>query len=251
MAEKRAYNALVLAMSRKAKELAEYLVKEDAQGRIAKSKHDKLRSDIPELNRLGEEYAATLTGEDDVDVIVYDNQNKLLEDVQQALERAVEFVEEEDFKLGIMRTTQEVEQGCKSLESRFAHFKKKTDRFKTGEYELPKESYEVLISELESLAGQIDECVGSIGYLTLHNPDQKTVHGQLQDKVDSYKGIVLDQRLTLIGVLEKQYTGDEKKISVQSSLPKLSGLSAPPMLGQDQRGRMLGTLVPAVRGSYE
>ena len=233
MAEKRAYNALVLAMSRKAKELAEYLVKEDAQGRIAKSKHDKLRSDIPELNRLGEEYAATLTGEDDVDVIVYDNQNKLLEDVQQALERAVEFVEEEDFKLGIMRTTQEVEQGCKSLESRFAHFKKKTDRFKTGEYELPKESYEVLISELESLAGQIDECVGSIGYLTLHNPDQKTVHGQLQDKVDSYKGIVLDQRLTLIGVLEKQHTGDEKKIAVQSSLPKLSGLPAPPMLGQD------------------
>ena len=42
--------------------------------------------------------------------MVYDKQNKLLEDVQQALERAAEFVEEEDFKLEIMRKTQEVEQ---------------------------------------------------------------------------------------------------------------------------------------------
>ena len=56
--------------------------------------------------------------------MVYDKQNKLLEDVQQALERAAEFVEEDDFKLGIMRKNQEVELCCKSLESRFAHFKK-------------------------------------------------------------------------------------------------------------------------------
>ena len=60
MAEKRAYNTLVLAMSRKARELNEYLGKTDVHGRIAKSKHDKLSSDIPELTSLGEEYVATL-----------------------------------------------------------------------------------------------------------------------------------------------------------------------------------------------
>ena len=60
MAERRAYNTLVLAMSRKARELNEYLDKTETQGRIAKSKLDKLSSDIPELTSLGEEYVATL-----------------------------------------------------------------------------------------------------------------------------------------------------------------------------------------------
>ena len=51
---------MVLDMSRKARELNEYLGKTYVHGRIAKSKHDKLSSDIPELTSLGEEYVATL-----------------------------------------------------------------------------------------------------------------------------------------------------------------------------------------------
>ena len=36
-------------------------MKADSQGRTAKSKHDKLMNDVPELTRLGEVYVATLS----------------------------------------------------------------------------------------------------------------------------------------------------------------------------------------------
>ena len=78
MAEKRAYDSLVTAMDRKARELNEYLVKADSQGRTAKSKHDKLMNDVPELTSLGEVYVATLSVNDDKVVIdeVYQKQSE-------------------------------------------------------------------------------------------------------------------------------------------------------------------------------
>ena len=61
MAEKkRVYNTLVTAMDRKARELTEYLVKTVSLERSARSKHEKLLSDISELVRLGKDYSATL-----------------------------------------------------------------------------------------------------------------------------------------------------------------------------------------------
>ena len=78
MAEKRAYDSLVTAMDRKARELNEYLVKADSQGRTAESKHDKLMNDVPELTSLGEVYVATLSVNDDKVVIdeVYQKQSE-------------------------------------------------------------------------------------------------------------------------------------------------------------------------------
>ena len=67
--KKRAYYTLVTAMDRKARELTEYLEKTDSQERIARSKHDKLLSDISELVKLGEDYVATLSEDDDKAVI--------------------------------------------------------------------------------------------------------------------------------------------------------------------------------------
>jgi hypothetical protein len=66
MAEKnRVYITLVTAMDRKARELTENLGKTDSQERIARSKHEKLLSDISELVKLGEDYIATLSEEDE------------------------------------------------------------------------------------------------------------------------------------------------------------------------------------------
>ena len=220
MAEKRAYDSLVTAMDRKARELNEYLAKADSQGRTAKSKHDKLMNDVPELTRLGEVYVATLSVNDDKVVIdeVYEKQSELLEKVHQALEAAVEFVEDEDYKLGIMKRTQEVEQNCKSVETRLDHFKKKTDRFKTDQYVLPKDSYDVLINELEDFVKAIDDCVEKIGYLILNDPDQKVQHEEKQNKVNGFKSTLLDMRLTLIGALEKQPSESDRKDSAQGCI---------------------------------
>ena len=230
MAEKRAYDSLVTAMDRKARELNEYLVKADSQGRTAKSKHDKLMNDVPELTRLGEVYVATLSVNDDKVVIdeVYEKQSELLEKVHQALEAAVEFVEDEDYKLGIMKRTQEVEQNCKSVETRLEHFKKKTDRFKTDQYVLPKDSYDVLINELEDFVKAIDDCVEKIGYLILNDPDQKVQHEEKQNNENGFKSTLLDMRLTLIGALEKQPSDSDRKDSATSSLPNFTGLLLPP-----------------------
>ena len=142
-------------------------------------------NDVPELTRLGEVYAATLSVNDDKVVIdeVYKKQSELLEEVHQALEAAVEFVEDEDYKLGIMKRTQEVEQNCKSVETRLEHFKKKTDGFKNDQYVLPKDSYDVLINELEDFVKAIDDCVEKIGYLILNDPDQKVQHEEKQNKI--------------------------------------------------------------------
>ena len=112
-------------MDRKARELTEYLVKTDSQERIASSKHEKLLRDISELVKLGEDYIATLSEEDDEAVIeeIYKKQSELIERVNKALERAQEFIEGEEFKMNIMKRSQLVEQQCKSVESSLAHFR--------------------------------------------------------------------------------------------------------------------------------
>ena len=150
--KKRAYITMVTAMYRKARELTEYLGKTDSQERIARSKHDKLLSDISELVKLGEDYVVTLSEKDEAKIEeIYVRQSELFEKVNQALERAQEFIEEEEFKLDIVKKSQQVEHQCKSLESRSAHFKTKTDRSRTDKYVLPQDSYDVLIAELEAL----------------------------------------------------------------------------------------------------
>ena len=70
-------------------------------------------------------------------------------------------MEDEDYKLGIMKY-------CKSVQTRLVHFKKKTDRFKPGQYVLPKDSYDMLINELDDFVKAIDDCVGKIVYLVLN-----------------------------------------------------------------------------------
>ena len=232
--KKRAYYTLVTAMGRKARELTEYLEKTDSQERIARSKHDKLLSDISELVKLGEEYVSTLSEDDDKAVIekMYDKQSELIETVNQALEGAQEFIEGEEFKMEILKRSQQVEQQCKTVESRLAHFKTKTDRFKTDKYVLPQDSYDVLISELESLVGVIDGSVENIGYLVLNDPDKKVQHEESQDKVDKFKDTLLDLRLTLIGALEKSPSATERKDSLTSFLPKLAPQAPPIFSGQ-------------------
>lgn len=229
---KRPLDTMVTAMDRKARELTEYLVKTDSQKRIARSKHDKLLSDISELVKLGEEYVATLSEDDDEAVIeeIYGKQSELIEKVNQALEGAQEFIEGEAFKMDIMKRSQQVEQQCKSVESRLAHFKTKTDRFKTDKYVLPQNSYDVLITELESLVGVIDKSVVDNGYLVLNDPGNKVQHDEHQVKMDKFKDTLLDLRLTLIGALEKPPSDTDKKESINSFLPKLT-VGAPPCLG--------------------
>ena len=109
MAEKRAYDSLVTAMDRKARE---YWKKSNSLGRTAKSKHDKLLGDVTELKRLGELYVVILSESDSTDekVIeeIYENQIELLEKVNHALEGAEEFIENEEFisfLLSNLRTT--------------------------------------------------------------------------------------------------------------------------------------------------
>ena len=98
-------------MDRKARELTEYLENTDSQKRITRSKHDKLLSDISELVKLGEDYVATLSGEYDKAVIeeIHDKQSELIKRVHKAFERAKEFIEEEEFKMDIMKRAQQVE----------------------------------------------------------------------------------------------------------------------------------------------
>ena len=50
-----------------------------------------------------------------------------------------------------MRKSQDVEAHIKSVETRLTQFKKKTDRFKNLQYVLPKDSYDLLITELEGI----------------------------------------------------------------------------------------------------
>ena len=59
------------------------------------------------------------------------------------------------------------------METCLTHIKSKTDRFKSEKYVLPREPYDVLIKELESLARVIDEVVESNGYLMCNDPDKK------------------------------------------------------------------------------
>ena len=200
-------------MDRKARELTEYLVKTDSQERIARSKHEKLLRDISELVKLGEDYIATLSEEDDEAVIeeIYKKQSELIETVNKALERAQEFIEGEEFKMNIMKRSQLVEQQCKSVESRLDHFRAKTDRFRTNKYVLPQDSYDVLITELEAVVVVIDEIVESIGYLIFNDPDQKEQHEENQHKVDKFKDTLLDLRLTLVGALEKTPSDPDTK----------------------------------------
>ena len=141
--------------------------------------------------------------------------------MNQALERAQYFIEEEEFKIGIMKKSQQVEQQCKSVESRLADFRAKTDRFRTEKYVLPQDSYCVMITELEALAGVIDESFKVIGYLIFNDPDQKEHHEENQAKVDKFKDTLLDLRLTLIGALEKTPGDTDMKDSVTNVLPKL------------------------------
>ena len=249
MGEKKAsYNTLVTAMDRKARELKEYLDKSDSQERIAKSKHEKLLSDISELKRLGGIYVATLSEKDDKVIIddIYVKQGELLERVNQALEGAQEFIEDEEFKLGIMRQSQEVEQLCKSVESRMAHIKSKTDRFKTDKYDLPRDSYDILIKDLESVVRVVDEVVEKYGYLILNDPDNKVEHEGNLAKVDKYKSSFLDLRLTLFGALEKQPSDQNPRkdsgsgdVKVAESglgtgfLPKLPNQPSPTLFSQN------------------
>ena len=114
----------------------------------------------------------------------------------------------------------------------FAHFRTKTDRFRTDKYVLPRDSYDVLITELEALVGVIDEIVESLGYLIFNDPDQKEQHEENQAKVDKFKDTLLDLRLTLIGALEKPPTDPDRKDSVTSFLPKLPAQAPPTFLGQ-------------------
>ena len=53
-------------------------------------------------------------------------------------------------------------------------------RFRTDKYVLPQDSYDVMITELETLAGVINESVEKIGHLILNYPDQKKQHEESQ-----------------------------------------------------------------------
>ena len=110
--------------------------------------------------KLGEDYVATLSEENDKERIeeIYDKQSELIERVNQALERAQEFIEAEEFKMDIMKKSRQAERQCKSVESRFAHFWAKKDRFRTEKYVLPQDSYGVLITEVQghTVSSEVD-----------------------------------------------------------------------------------------------
>ena len=61
-----------------------------------------------------------------------------------------------------MSKSQDVETHIKSVETRVTQLKKKTDRFKDLQFVLPKDSYEVLITELEGILKVVDESSKSI-----------------------------------------------------------------------------------------
>jgi len=87
MGEQRAYQLLFTGLERRTRELTDYVAKEDAVARVAKSKSDKLLSDITELKRLGEAYVAKVNNEANI-ANIYNEQGALLDKVNQALEGA-------------------------------------------------------------------------------------------------------------------------------------------------------------------
>ena len=218
------YKALATAMERKARELQEALVKTGSNERAVRSKYDKLLCDKSELEKLVTSYVGTLSDETDTVAIdeVYDKHGALLERVNQALEAATEYLEEEEYKLTILKNTQEVEQDSKSIQTQLAKIKDKTDFLKAGKHVLTRESYEIFIEQLEALAAKMDEAVVKYRYLVLHDTVNRADHQENLAQVDKYKEDFLDLKLVLCGALEKKSTsGDPSEKEFQLKSDKL------------------------------
>ena len=217
------YKALATAMERKARELQEALVKTGSNERAVRSKYDKLLCDKSELEKLVTSYVGTLSDETDTVAIdeVYDKHGALLERVNQALEAATEYLEEEGYKLTILKNTQEVEQDSKSIQIQLIKIKDKTDFLKAGKHVLTRESYEIFIEQLEALAAKMDEAVVKYRYLVLHDTVNRAEHQENLAQVDKYKGDFLDLKLTLSGALKNESNCEdtgEKKSQVKTNL---------------------------------
>ena len=121
------YDTVVKGMVRRTKELEDLLNKSTKVERAVRGKATDLEADKDKLIRAATEYVNSLSSEEDEEKIekVYEEQPELLDRIDQALEKAREYLSEEDHKMKILEKAAEVKDTDKVIERALNTIEKK------------------------------------------------------------------------------------------------------------------------------
>ena len=230
MTEKVSYDTQVKGMARRAKELEELLSKPDKVERAVRGKVKDLESDKDKLMLAATEYLNSLKTETDGELIekVCDDQPELLDRIDQALEKAKEFLSEEEHKLNILEKGVEAKDSEKVIERALNTVDKKVKEFDSSNL-MPRSIFATLEAKMSSIEADVNVLAKNYLYLVSNDEAKKVEYEGKVQGLETHREKILDIRLAMGDRVEKMVVETKNVQSVTSTgMPRLEQFPIPP-----------------------
>ena len=237
MAEKRvAYESLKVSVARRVSELNSLVDKPDKVERAVRGKVNNLEADKIKLIRGAAEYVESLADDTEKEE-VYKEQPELVDKIDQALEKAMEYLREEEDKTEILEKASEVLNKGKKIKRSLEIVEEKVNEFEPPEKLMPGSIRETLEAELVKVETEMDILTKDYQYLISHDLSKKEGYEENMLELETHSGKILDIRLAM-GTKSDQKPKEVKDSSFM--LPKLETVSVMP----PQENYVMPTIIP-------
>ena len=239
MAEKRvAYESLKVSIARRVSELNSLVDKPDKVERAVRGKVNNLEADKVKLIRGAAEYVESLTDDTDKEE-VYKEQPELVDKIDQALEKATEYLREEEDKIEILEKASEVLNKGRKITRSLENVEEKVNEFEPPEKLMPGSIKKTLEAELVKVEAEMDILTKDYQYLISHDPSKKKGYEENMLELETHRGKILDIRLAM-GTKSEQKPKEVKDSSFM--LPRLEMVSVTP----PQENYVMPTIIPNI-----
>ena len=152
MTVKNTYDLLMTGVGRRSKQLEDLMKDPSKVDRTVRIKVKELELDKDKIIKAATDYVDSLSSDKDNDTIekVYEDQMVMLDAVDQALEKAREFLSEEDHKLEILEKVNKTNEKVKEIKRDLTKIEKKVKEYDSTKL-MPMSVYETLEGELATV----------------------------------------------------------------------------------------------------
>ena len=228
MTVKNTYDLLMTGVGRRSKQLEDLMKDPGKVDRTVRIKVKELELDKEKIIKAATDYVDSLSSEKDNDAIekVYEDQMVMLDAVDQALEKAREFLSEEDHKLEILEKVNKTNEKVKEIKRDLTKIEKKVKEYDSTKL-MPVSVYETLEGELTSVKADIEEAKENYIYLVTTNAAKKDEYEGKLEELNSHKEQILDLKLSLGSKVERAAV-EQKPASVDiKSVPVMPSIGWP------------------------